>query len=211
MTDKLIQESCENFAELLASKTSVPGGGGAAAFAGALGVALCSMVGNFTIGKKKYADVEEDIRIILEKAETIRLELLDLVDEDARAFAPLAEAYGISKDDPKRSEIIEAATLNACDVPIKIIKYCTKAIDLFSEILEKGNRMLISDVGCGALMCRASMECAAMNVFINTGTLKDREKANSIEKEVDEALKKYYPMASEIAEKVNKIIRKRDV
>ena len=211
MTDKLIQESCENFAELLASKTSVPGGGGAAAFAGALGVALCSMVGNFTIGKKKYADVEEDIRIILEKAETIRLELLDLVDEDARAFAPLAEAYGISKDDPKRSEIIEAATLNACDVPIKIIKYCTKAIDLFSEILEKGNRMLISDVGCGALMCRASMECAAMNVFINTGTLKDREKANSIEKEVDEALKKYCPTASEIAEKVNKIIRKRDV
>ena len=208
MTDKLIQESCENFAELLASKTSVPGGGGAAAFAGALGVALCSMVGNFTIGKKKYADVEEDIRIILEKAETIRLELLDLVDEDARAFAPLAEAYGISKDDPKRSEIIEAATLNACDVPIKIIKYCTKAIDLFSEILEKGNRMLISDVGCGALMCRASMECAAMNVFINTGTLKDREKANSIEKEVDEALKKYCPTASEIAEKVNKIIRK---
>ena len=208
MTDKLIQESCKNFAELLASKTSVPGGGGAAAFAGALGVALCSMVGNFTIGKKKYADVEEDIRIILEKAETIRLELLDLVDEDARAFAPLAEAYGISKDDPKRSEIIEAATLNACDVPIKIIKYCTKAIDLFSEILEKGNRMLISDVGCGALMCRASMECAAMNVFINTGTLKDREKADNIEKEVDEALKKYCPTASEIAEKVNKIIRK---
>ena len=204
----LIQESCKDFAELLASKTSVPGGGGAAALAGALGIALCSMVGNFTIGKKKYADVEEDVKIILDKAEKLRIELLSLVDEDAKAFAPLAEAYGISKDDPKRSEILEIATLNACDVPIKIIECCAKAIDLLAEILEKGSRMLISDAGCGALLCKASMECAAINVYINTGTLKDREKAKNIESKVDEILKIYCPKASDVAEKVNNIIRK---
>jgi len=92
MEGKMMEATCTDFAAALAAKESVPGGGGAAAYVGALGVALCSMVGNFTTGKKKYADVEEDVQRMLAEAETIRVRLIDLVDEDAAAFFPLSQA-----------------------------------------------------------------------------------------------------------------------
>ena len=205
---KLINESCEKFSEMLASKSPVPGGGGAAALTGALGAALCSMAGNFTLGKKKYADVEEDIKIILEKAENLRLELLELVDEDAEAFEPLSRAYSISKDDPKHDEILEQALLNACKAPLKMIGCCSEIIILLEEMLVKGSRLLISDVGCGALLCRSAMESAALNVFVNTSLMKDRDEAAKIEAQADKILNEYSPRASEIAYQVNKNIRK---
>ncbi|MDY6433024.1 MAG: cyclodeaminase/cyclohydrolase family protein, partial [Synergistales bacterium] len=162
MKNILTHESCENFSELLAAKISVPGGGGAAALVGALGAALCSMAGNFTLGKKKYAEFEEDIKKILTKAEKIRLRLLELVNEDAEAFTPLAEAYAIPKDDPERGEILEKALLNACKAPLEMIEQCAEVINLLEEMLTKGSRLLISDVGCGALLSRAAMESAAV-------------------------------------------------
>ena len=88
MPEKLMDKSCTAFADALAAKVSVPGGGGAAVYVGALGVALCSMVGNFTTGKKKYAEYEEDIQRMLAEGEEIRARLLELVDEDAEAFFP---------------------------------------------------------------------------------------------------------------------------
>ena len=208
MEKKLIKESCEKFSELLAAKVSVPGGGGAAALVGALSVALCSMAGNFTLGKKKYADVEEDIKKILIEAEKIRLRFLVLVDEDAKAFTPLAEAYAISKDNPERGEILEKALLNACKAPLEMIEQCAKTINLLEEMLSKGSRLLISDVGCGALLCRAAMETAAVNVFINTSSLKDKNEAKKIEEKTDKFLNEYCLKASEIANEVNKIIRR---
>ena len=205
---KLIQESCENFAQLLASKSSVPGGGGASAIVGALSVALCSMAGNFTLGKKKYADVEDDIKIILEKAENLRIKLLELVDEDAKAFEPLSQAYSISKDNPERDEILEQALLNACKAPLKIIEYCAEVIKLLEEMSEKGSKLLISDVGCGAYLCRAAMESAALNVFVNTISLKNREEAARLETQTEKFLSEYCPRVSEVATKVNKIVRR---
>ena len=193
---------------MLAAKSSVPGGGGAAAITGALGAALCSMAGNFTLGKKKYADVEEDIKIILEKAETLRLELLELVDEDAEAFEPLSKAYSISRDDPGRDEILEQALLNACKAPLKMIEKCSEIVILLEEMLAKGSRMLISDTGCGALLCRGAMESAALNVFVNASLMKDRDEAAKIEARTDKILNEYCPRASEIAYQVNKTIRK---
>ena len=208
MDKKLIQESCENFSELLAAKVSVPGGGGAATLVGALSVALCSMAGNFTLGKKKYADVEEDIKIILIKAEKIRKKFLELVDEDAQAFTPLAEAYSIAKDNPERDEILEKALLNACKAPLEMIEQCAEVINLLEEMLKKGSRLLISDVGCGALLCKSAMECAAVNVFVNTSLLKDKNEAKIIEEKTDKILNEYCPKALEIADEVNKIIRR---
>ena len=101
----LTTHSCTAFAEALASKASVPGGG-AAAMAGALGIALCSMVGNFTTGKKKFAAVEEDVQRMLAEGEALRIRLLELVDADAEAFEPLSRAYSIPKDDPTRPQIM---------------------------------------------------------------------------------------------------------
>ena len=208
--DKLTEKSCAEFAEVLASNSSVPGGGGAAALVGTLGIALCSMVGNFTVGKKKYAAVEDDVKAMLIKAESLRLHFLALVEADAEAFEPLSRAYAIPKDDPTRDEVLEKATLGACGAPAEMVKYCGEAIELLEEMRGKGSVMLISDVGCGALLCHAAMEAAAMNVFINTKSLKDREKAESIEAEVDSLLSKYLPLADEIAASVTHQIREGD-
>ena len=110
MAEKLMEKSCIEFADALAAKVSVPGGGGAAAYVGALGVALGSMTANFTTGKKKYAEYEDDVQRMLQVGDEVRLRLLELVDEDAAAFFPLSEAYGIPKEDPTRAERLEEAT-----------------------------------------------------------------------------------------------------
>lgn len=204
----LTQLSCAAFAEALAAKAPVPGGGGAAAMVGALGTALCSMAGNFTAGKQKFAAVEEDVQRMLAEGEALRNRLIALVDADAQAFAPLSQAYAIPKDDPSRAQTIEEATINACQAPIEIIDCCAKVLLLLEEMLEKCSKLLISDVGCGALLCRAAMETAALNVFVNTRTLKDRETAAKLEQTVDEILRAYLPQADKITAAVTAYIRK---
>lgn len=204
----LTTRSCGDFAAALASRTSVPGGGGAAAMAGALGIALCSMAGNFTAGKKKFAAVEGDVQRILAEAEALRIRLLELVDADADAFEPLGRAYAIPKEDPSRAQILEEAAQNACKAPLEMVHCCGKALLLLEEMLEKGSKLLISDVGCGALLCKAAMESAAMNVFVNTATLRDRETARQLEQQADDALRTYLPMADAIAASVTAYLRK---
>lgn len=205
---KLTDLSCTAFAEVLASKAPVPGGGGAAALAGALGVALCSMVGNFTTGKKKYAAYEDDVQRMLAEGEILRARLLELVEADAAAFEPLSRAYAIPKEDPTRDAVLEEAALNACKAPMEMVSCCGEALLLLEEMLEKGSRLLLSDVGCGALLCKAAMESAAMNVFVNTGSLQDRAVAVQMERQVDETLEKYLPMAERIAASVTATLRK---
>ena len=205
---KLTDLSCTAFAEELASKAPVPGGGGAAALAGALGVALCSMVGNFTTGKKKYAAYEDDVQRMLAEGEILRARLLELVEADAAAFEPLSRAYAIPKEDPTRDSVLEEAALNACKAPMEMVSCCGEALLLLEEMLEKGSRLLLSDVGCGALLCKAAMESAAMNVFVNTGSLQDRAVAVQMERQVDETLEKYLPMAERIAASVTATLRK---
>ena len=205
---ELTNLSCTAFAEVLASKAPVPGGGGAAALAGALGVALCSMVGNFTTGKKKYAAYEEDVQRMLAAGETLRARLLALVEADAKAFEPLSRAYAIPKDDPARDAVMEEATLNAVQAPVEMVTCCGEALLLLEEMLEKGSRLLLSDVGCGALLCKAAMESAALNVFVNTGSLRDRATAARLEQQVDAALAIYLPLADRIAAAVTATIRK---
>ena len=207
MQDRLTDLSCVDFAAVLAAKTSVPGGGGAAALAGALGAALCSMVGNFTVGKKKYAAYEEDIKIILEKGENLRQRLLEFVEADAEAFAPLAEAYAVPKDDPRRDEILEQATRNACKAPLEMVRCCAQTVALLEEMLEKGSVMLISDVGCGAHLCMAAMESAALNVFINTKSLRNRGDAEHMNCEINTILEDGRIRIRHIIESVNDKIK----
>ena len=113
----MIDKTLSVFTEEIASPAPVPGGGGASALAAAIGISLGDMVGELTVGKKRYADVEEDIRGLMERSQALRLRFLELVDGDAEAFAPLAKAYGIPKDDPDRAEIMENALKTACSVP----------------------------------------------------------------------------------------------
>lgn len=206
--EKLIDKTCRDFTEALASKAPVPGGGGAAALTGALGAALCAMVGNYTLGKKKYAAAEGDVRKILEKAEALQTRLLALADEDAAAFAPLSAAYAIPKDDPDRDAVLEEASLRACEAPREMVRLCCEAVKLLEEVLEKGSVMLLSDTGCGALLCGAAMRSAAMNVFVNTKSLRDRQKAKNLNDEIDALLTVYGPRADRLAGTVSCRLRK---
>lgn len=207
MGKRLVEQTCEDFATVLASKAAVPGGGGAAALVGALGMALCSMAGNLTLGRKKYADAEADIKAMLDRGEAVRTRLLELVDADAAAFEPLSKAYSIPKDAPDRDAVLEAATVAACAAPMEMLEQCAEAVKLLEEMLEKGSAMLVSDVGCGALCCKAALECAALNIFINTKTLKDRAVAEELERKTDAILTEYGARAEAVAQKVTLRLR----
>lgn len=198
----LIDKTIIEFMDELASNAPVPGGGGAAALVGAVGVSLGDMVGELTTGKKKYADVEEDIQTLMAEAKSVKDEFLRLVDADAEAFAPLAAAYGIPQDDPGRDEIMEKALMTGASVPMDIMRTCGKALEIIREFAEKGSRLAISDAGCAAACCKAAIRSASLNVFINTKAMKDREYAGSLNEEADALLAKYNVMADEIFEQV---------
>lgn len=203
--------SCQEFVDILASKEPVPGGGGASALVGAVGTALGNMVGSLTVGKKKYAHVQEDILALKEKADTLQGELLALIEQDALAFAPLAKAYGLPKDTmeqkQEKARIMEAALKEACSVPLKIMKKCCEGILLHQEFAQKGTAIAISDVGVGVIFCKAALFGASLNVFINTKAMKDRDYAAKLETEAEEMLAKYGALAEAIYNQVQARIR----
>lgn len=193
-----MEKNIDKFLAELASSAPTPGGGGAAALCGALGIALGNMVGSLTLGKKKYADVHEDIAELNAKAEALRAGFVALVDADAEAFAPLSRAYAIPKDDPARDEIMEPALLKAAEAPLEIMRKCAEALDLISGYAAKGSALAISDAGCAAALCGAAMEAAALNVKINTKSMKNRAVADNINAEMNELLQKYFVLSQEI-------------
>lgn len=199
--------SCEEFVHALASKEPVPGGGGASALVGAVGAALCSMVGNLTVGRKKYAAVEADVYAILEKNEKLQKRLLELIQEDALVFEPLAKAYSIPRDDPRKAEIMEKVLAKACIAPLEMMRCCCEALDLLAEMLEKGSVTLVSDVGVGAVCCKAALVGASMNIFINSQSLIDKCAVESIEAEADAMLEKYCALADRISGEVVRRIK----
>ncbi len=190
--------SCREFVSVLASDAPAPGGGGAAALVGAVGTALGNMVGSLTVGKKKYAAVEEEIIALKAKCDALQKALLDQVEADEVNFLPLAKAYGIPKDDPNRDKIMEEATIIACSTPMKIMELCCEAIDCIAVFAEKGSRLAVSDAGCGAVCCKAALQAASLNVFINTKTLKNREVAEDLNRQANLMLNKYGQIADEI-------------
>ena len=198
------QNSCREFVEALASNAPVPGGGGAAALVGAIGTALGNMVGSLTVGKKKYADVEAEIIALKAKCDDLQKQLLDQVPADAEGFEPLAKAYGIPKDDPNRDKVLEEATIVACAVPMKIMELCCEAIEAIAVFAAKGSRLAVSDAGCGAVCCKAALQSASLNVFINTKSLKNREVAEEMNAKAFGMLDKYCALADEIFEGVRK-------
>lgn len=194
--------SCREFVTVLASNEPAPGGGGAAALVGALGTALGNMVGSLTVGKKKYADVEEEIIALKAKCDALQTELLDQVPADAEGFIPLSKAYGIPKDDPNRPAIMEEATITACKVPIHIMELCCQALDAIAVFAAKGSRLAVSDAGCGAVIVKSALQAASLNVFINTKTLQNRALAEEMNARCLDMLDRYGKLADEIFETV---------
>lgn len=195
-------KSCLDFTAELASKASVPGGGGASALCGALGTALGNMVGSLTVGKKKYADVEPEIKATMEKAEKVWRELLDLIQRDADVFEPLSKAYGLPKETEEqkayKTEYMEKCLKEACSVPMDIMVKCCEAIELQKIFADKGSSLAISDAGVGVAFCKAALLGASLNVFINTKAMTDRPYAESLNVKANEMIAKYTVMADEI-------------
>ena len=194
----MTMETCREFVKVLSSDAPAPGGGGAAALVGAIGTALGNMVGSLTVGKKKYADVQDEILALKARCDELQKKLLDQVEADEVNFLPLAKAYGIPKDDPNRDAILEEATITACGVPMHIMELCCQAIDYIAVFAAKGSRLAVSDAGCGAVCCKAALQAASLNVFINTKSLKNREVAEEMNAKANGMLNKYCAMADEI-------------
>lgn len=177
LMNKYIELSLEKFSAEVAAKKSMPGGGSVAAYAAALSSSLASMVGNFTIGKKKYIQYDEDIKRILEEAETLENEALKLVDDDVKAFLPLADAYKMPSDTDEekelKNEVMQRCLKEAATVPLNLMKLCEKILELHEELLEKGSKMLISDVGVGVTMLKSAVMSAKLNVLINIEYIDD--------------------------------------
>lgn len=186
------------FTQALASSAPTPGGGGAAALVGAVGAALGHMVGALTVGKKKYAAVEAELTACMARIDALRLRLLELVQRDADCFAPLAAAYGMARDDPARAETLERATLRAAQPPLEMMQVCCEALTQIAVFAEKGSRLAVSDAGCAAACCRAALESAALNVFINTKSLGDRAAASSLNDRAEALLRQGVPLAERI-------------
>lgn len=204
--EKIAQKSCVDFIEVLASKAAVPGGGGAAALVGAIGMALGSMVCNLTTGKKKYAQYEETIQEILVKAAKLQEELLSMIDKDAEGFYPLSKAYGLptSTEEEKqyKAETMEKCLKVACEVPMDIVRLCFDSIKLHEELVDKGSKLAISDVGCGVQCLRAAILSGQLNVIINVNSMKDREYAEKIEKECNQLVQDGVKICDEVYQKV---------
>ena len=187
----------KEFTEQLASPSAVPGGGGASALVGAIGVALGDMVGEHTVGKKKYADVEEDLKALMAKAQDLRVRLVECVEKDAVAFEPLSRAYSIPKDEPGRDEVLEKCLRDAAAAPLEIFDLCCEAIEVCREFGLKGSKLMLSDAATGAAELRGALMGAAINVKVNTKLMKDREYADKIDSRIDTELQKYMSMADE--------------
>lgn len=196
------QLSIEDFTKALAAKSSVPGGGGASGLVGSIGIALGTMVGQFTVGKKTYAAVEKDILGLMEKAEALREKLLQCIDDDAKAFEPLSKAYAIPKDEPTRGDILEKCLKDAAIVPFKIAELTCEAIDLQRDFADKGSKLMISDAATGAVILLGALKGAAVNVKVNTRLMSDREYANSLEQQIDALVEEYSLKAEQIYEDV---------
>ena len=176
-------ETIQGFLDGLASSAPTPGGGGAAAISGAMGAALLSMVCNLTIGKKKYVEVEEELKGILVQSEALRAKLTAMIADDVEAFDAVMGAYGLPKvtDEEKaaRAAKIQEALKVATDVPLACCKACREVIDLAQAVADKGNLNVISDAGVAVLSAHAGLRSAALNVYVNAKGLDDRTFAQS--------------------------------
>jgi glutamate formiminotransferase/formiminotetrahydrofolate cyclodeaminase len=176
------------FLGALAGATPTPGGGSAAAYAGAMAAALVEMVAKLTVGKKKYAEVEAEMQIVLERASHLRAELTTAVAQDAAAFEEVMSAFRMAKDTPEqaeaRSAAIEAATLEAAREPLRVAHLAVDVLRLAAQAVAHGNRNTICDAGSGAALAEAALAGASLNVQVNLATLKDREIAGQLIEEL---------------------------
>ncbi|QWT18208.1 cyclodeaminase/cyclohydrolase family protein [Collinsella sp. zg1085] len=179
------QQSIDTFTSALAAKTPVPGGGGATAVLGALSSALCCMALHFTQGKLTAAPFEDELAQLERQLLVARSCFIQLIDDDARAFEPLSQAWAIPKDNPCRAKAIDKATWEAAQPPRRMMRELIKLIPVFERMAIIGSPIMRSDVACGAVTARAALMCAAINIEVNADALTNTEQANELKHEIE--------------------------
>ena len=201
-------QTIDAFMQELSSKAPIPGGGGASALVGALSASLTHMVGALTVGKPKYAAVEAEMVELLKQTEALANRFLALMDEDAAAFEPLAQAYRLPREteEEKASKAVqmEAALKSAVQPPLAIMETCEQALPLIAFCAEKGSVVAVSDAGVAASLCRAALEGASLNVFINTQGMQDKAYAEMLNLRARALLSRAGAQAEEIFRAVYK-------
>ena len=201
----------KDYLEILSSKAPIPGGGGASALAGALGDSLGQMVVHLTLGKKKYAQAEQDMLEYESRLEALQREFLILADRDAEVFAPLAECYRLpSSTEEERAykeKVMEKRLIQASYVPLEIMEKAVEMLGILKELSDKGSVMAVSDVGVGVQFARTAILGAIMNVYINTRSMKDRKRAEEMNREAERLTQEGTAFADSIYEKIVKQLR----
>jgi glutamate formiminotransferase/formiminotetrahydrofolate cyclodeaminase len=201
-------ESMSGFVASVASSNPVPGGGSVAAHAGALAAALAQMVAGLTIGKKKYAAVDAEMKEAALKAVALGNQLASLVKRDAEAYALVSEAYKLPKEPAdaaaRRSETVTNALLKAAEVPLETARAAVEVAQLAALVAEKGNSNAVTDAGVAALLAAAAAKGAAYNVRVNVQALEDKSKGEPLAREASQLVMK----ASEHAERATAIVER---
>lgn len=207
----MAEQNMQEFIKVLSSKAAVPGGGGACAYVAAAGMALGAMVANLTTGKKKYAQYQEEIEELLSKTEQLSKELMTYMDKDAESFEPLSKAYGLQKDTKEQQKykdvVMEKALKEASLTPVALMEKILDALKILERLSVVGSRLAISDVGAGVQLCKAALNGASLNVFINTKLMKDTETAEELNTRTDALLIEGNELADRIYEEVVDAIR----
>ena len=197
------ERTLDGFLTELSSGSPTPGGGGASAVCGAVAAALGSMVGNLTSGKKKYAEYQEEIEIAIAKCAALVKEFEALGQKDEEVFEPLAKAYSIPKDQEGRDEILEKVLKEASTAPYEVIEKAYETALVLARLAVIGSRLAISDVGVAAAACETAAKGAAMNVYINTKSMKDRAFAEELNGKTDDLVEQ----TTEICDKIYKQVK----
>lgn len=196
----------------LGSKSPVPGGGGAAALAGALGASLSSMVCSLTIGKRKYEAHEKELRELAQLFSEASERFSALSDADEAAFLPLSAVYGMpratEKEQRKRADAMEKALEAAAQVPLSVLELCAETTAKMRVLTTIGSRLVISDVGAAAGMLSAGLDAAYLNVVINAGMMQDRNRAEALMDRASSLRKSGRQEAAQIYEEVLSILEK---
>ena len=194
---RMSEKSCAAFMEELASSAPVPGGGGAAALCGALGASLGAMAAR--LSRKGQEELCESLAL---RADALRQKQLALIDADAAGFAPLAAAYAIPKDEPDRAVRLREATIMACRAPLDMMETVAETVRLLTELRPACKKLLLSDLGCAASLCAAALDCASMNVYVNTRTLRGGPEGEEMAARADALREELLPKTAALSAEV---------
>lgn len=208
MDRSLLDLSGTEFLDALGSKSPVPGGGGVSALVGALAASLGHMVCEYTVGKKRYAKHEDDVKAAMASLSRLDHELQVLVDEDARAYSLVSAAYALRKDDPARADSVERAIQQAAIPPLRTMVACSRVLDALEVLSLKGSVLLQADVYCGCELAMSALRCARVNVLVNTSSMTVGLRAAELEKQSAELAVRAEAVSERVLARVLKTIKK---